>query len=170
MRLKLYVVAAASCLVAAPAAAQTVPGCQSIFDGMKKAMVTTNHMYLVMTGSSASTTESITIGDVTYIQVSGKWMKSPMSPSEMQKMMPADSKEKTASCQRLSDEQVSGTAAMVFQVQSKTATSSSDGKVWLAKATGLPLRAEEDVVSGGTKSHISTRYEYTNVQAPPGIK
>jgi hypothetical protein len=170
MHLKYYVFAAAGCLLAAPAAAQTGGVCQPVFDGMKKAIVTTNHMYLSMTGGSTSAMESITAGGVLYIQVNGKWMGSPTSLSDMQQLTQGDALTKTTSCQKLPDEAVGGTTAIVFHVQHKTDSSSSDGKVWLAKSSGLPLRAEDDVVSSGTKTHISTRYEYTNVQAPPGIK
>jgi hypothetical protein len=163
---------AATWLVAVPAAAQTAVACQPIFDGMTKQAVTPNHLYMTMTGSSTMTSESITTGGALYIQVNGKWMRSPTSPSEMQQLERENEKDKdkTTSCQRLPDEAVNGTAAIVFQVHNTTASSTSDGKVWLAKATGLTLRSEEDVLSGTTKTHISTRFEYTNVQPPPGIK
>ena len=161
---------AATWLVAVPAAAQTAAACQPIFDGMTKQTVTPNHTYIAMTGGSTMTSESITTGGVMYIQVSGKWMRSPMSPSDMQQQEQQNEKKTTTSCQRLPDETVSGTAATVFHVHNTGASSTSDGKVWLVKATGLPMRGEEDVLSGSTKTHISTRYEYTNVQPPPGIK
>jgi len=161
---------AATWLVAVPAAAQTAVACQPIFDAMTKQALTPNHLYMTMTGSSNVTSESITTGGVMYIQVNGKWMRSPTSPSEMQQLVRENEKGKTTSCQRLPDEAVNGMAAIVFQVHSKTASSTSDEKVWLAKATGLTLRGEADVLSGTTKTHISTRFEYTNVQPPPGIK
>jgi hypothetical protein len=173
MRLKLFVLTVVTCLVAIPASAQTTAACQPIFDGMVEQTVTPNHTYISMTGGSTMVTESITVGGVMFIQVSGKWMRSPTGPAEMQQQLQADEKSgknKTASCQRLADELVNGAAAMVFHVQRKTDLSASDGKVWLSKATGLPLRGEEDVVSRGTTTHVSTRFEYTNVQAPPGIK
>jgi hypothetical protein len=160
---------AATWLVAVPAAAQT-PACQPIFDGMAKQMVTPNHSYVTMSGSSTMATESITTGGVMYIQVNGKWIRSSMSPSDMQQLQEQNKKKTTTSCERLPDEAVSGAAATVFHVHNKGEASTSDGKVWLAKATGLPMRGEEDVLSGQTKTHISTRYEYTNVQPPPGIK
>ena len=161
---------AATWLVAVPAAAQTAAACQPMFDGLTKQTTTPNHTYLSMTGGSTMTSESITTGGVMYIQVSGKWMRSPTSPSDMQQLQQQDQKKTTTSCERLPDEAVNGTAATVFHVHNKGAGSTSDGKVWLAKGSGLPIRGEEDVLSGSTKTHISTRYEYTNVQPPPGIK
>jgi outer membrane lipoprotein-sorting protein len=163
---------AATWLVAVPAAAQTAAACQPIFDGMTKQIVTPNHSFIAMTGGSTMTTESITTGGVMYIQVNGKWMRSPTSPSDLQQLQQQDVKKTTTSCQRLPDETVNGTGtvAMVFHVQNKGPASTSDGKVWLAKGTGLPIRGEEDVLSGSTKTHISTRIEYTNIQPPPGIK
>lgn len=161
---------AATWLVAVPAAAQTTAACQPMFDGMTKQYVTSNHMYITMTGGSTMTSESITTGGVMYIQVNGKWMRSPTSPSDMQQLQQQEAKKTTTSCQRLPDETVNGAVAVVFHVQNKGPASTSDGKVWLAKATGLMIRGEEDVLSGSTKTHISTRFEYTNVQPPPGIK
>jgi hypothetical protein len=161
---------AATWLVAVPAAAQTAAACQPVFDGMTKQTVTPNHMYLTMTGGSTMTSESITAGGAMYIQMNGKWMRSPTSPSDMKVLQQQDEKKTTTSCQRLPDETVNGTAEIVFQVHNKGEASTSDGKVWLAKATGLPMRGEEDVLSSATKTHISTRFEYTNVQPPPGIK
>jgi len=161
---------AATWLVAVPASAQTAAACQPMFDGMTKQYVTSNHTYVTMTGGSTMTSESITAGGVMYIQVNGKWMRSPTSPSDMQQLQQQDAKKMATSCQRLPDETVNGTVAMVFHVQNKGPASTSDGKVWLAKATGLPIRGEEDVLSGATKTHVSTRFEYTNVQPPPGIK
>jgi hypothetical protein len=48
----------------------------------------------------------------------------------------------------------------------------SDGQVWVATTTGLILRTETDMstTDGGGTDHMSTRYEYTNVQAPAGVK
>jgi hypothetical protein len=41
----------------------------------------------------------------------------------------------------------------------------------VAKGSGLILRLEEDLdVGDGDKRHISMRYDYTNVQAPAGVK
>ncbi|HEY6356623.1 MAG TPA: hypothetical protein VIX35_00180 [Vicinamibacterales bacterium] len=162
---------AATWLVAVPASAQTAAACQPVFDGMTKQAVTSNHTYVTMTGGSTMTTESITASGVMYIQVNGKWMRSPTSPSDLQQQQQQNQKKMmTTSCQRLPDETVNGTGAMVFHVQNKGAASTSDGKVWLAKGTGLPIRGEEDVLRGSTKTHVSTRFEYTNVQPPPGIK
>ena len=170
MRLTVCVLTAATLLVAVSAAAQTSAACQPIFDGMTKQTLTPNHTYITMTGASTMTSESITTGGVMYIQANGKWMRSPTSPSEMQQLTEQNEKKTTTSCQRLPDETVNGTAAIVFHVHNQGAASTSDGKVWLAKGTGLPMRGEEDVLSGATKTHISSRSEYTNVQAPPGIK
>jgi hypothetical protein len=161
---------AATWLVAVPAAAQTAAACQPMVDGMAKQAVTSNHTYITMTGGSTMTSESITASGVMYIQVNGKWMRSPTSPSDLQQLQQQNQKKMTTSCERLPDETVNGTVAIVFHVQNKGPSSTSDGKVWIAKGTGLPIRGEEDVVSGPRKTHVSTRFEYTNVQPPPGIK
>ena len=83
---------AATWLVAVPASAQTAAACQPMFDGMTKQYVTSNHTYVTMTGGSTMTSESITAGGVMYVQVNGKWMRSPTSPSDVQQLQQQDAK------------------------------------------------------------------------------
>lgn len=43
--------------------------------------------------------------------------------------------------------------------------------IGVAKGSGLILRTEEDLdTGGGGKHHISIRYEYANVRAPAGVR
>jgi hypothetical protein len=51
-------------------------------------------------------------------------------------------------------------------------TGTSDVQIWIAKSTGLPLKEVIDSDAGDalTKSHSSLRFDYANIQAPPGVK
>ena len=74
---------------------------------------------------------------------------------------------KNVSCKYLRDESVKGESAAVYSTHNENEDTKEDGQVWVSKSKGLPLRQEEDVDIGyGDKRHHSTRYEYTNVQAP----
>jgi hypothetical protein len=74
---------------------------------------------------------------------------------------------KSNTCQRLADDRVDGTLTAVYTLHSETPdVGASDAKVWISKATGLPLRSEGDVGGGPDKMHISTKYDYANITAP----
>ena len=73
---------------------------------------------------------------------------------------------KNASCRHVRDEIVNGEPAGVFSAQTETDDIKSDSLIWISKNKGLVLRQEEDLDAGGDKSHVSARYEYSNVSAP----
>ena len=67
------------------------------------------------------------------------------------------------------DESLHGESAAVFSAHQKNGDFTTDAQIWISKSKGLVLREEEDMdVGGGAsgKSHLSIRYEYSNVQAP----
>jgi hypothetical protein len=73
---------------------------------------------------------------------------------------------KNASCRHVRDEIVNGEPAGVFSAHAETDDIKSDSLIWISKNKGLVLRQEEDLDAGGDKSHVSARYEYSNVSAP----
>jgi hypothetical protein len=110
----------------------------------------------------------ITTGGAIYITMKGKWKKSPISAAAMQAQEDEDWKTaKDVSCKHLRDESVKGESAAVYSTHSEDQATKEDSQVWVSKSKGLLLRQEEDVDLGqGDKRHRSSRYEYTNVQAP----
>ena len=60
--------------------------------------------------------------------------------------------------------------AAVYRMHEVSPKATTDSKIWISKAKGLPLRSKIDLDGG--KSRISTRYEYGNVKPdvrrPPG--
>jgi hypothetical protein len=101
---------------------------------------------------------------------------SPVTP----KMMLEDMKEARAdadtnshsTCQMVRDEAINGEAATLYSSQTETNDIKTDSQVWISKSRGLPLKMEQDADAGGAagKSHRVSRFEYTNVQAPPGVR
>lgn len=167
MRLTQHVLTAAVCLVAAPVAAQTAGSCQPVFDAAAKQITTPNHVTVTITdGARTTTAESITAGGTMYMKMTDNWMKSPMSLEDLAKTLHDNENATGTTCQRLADETLNGTVAVVYQTHKVSPGSVADGKVWIAKATGLPLESEDDVVRGTSKSHLSSHYDYANIQAP----
>jgi hypothetical protein len=67
---------------------------------------------------------------------------------------------------------VNGQPAIVYAAHEQTTlpAQSIDTQIWIATASGLPLKIETDQEQGGHKVHGSTLCTYDNVQPPAGVK
>jgi len=161
-------------LGAASAGAQTLsPECQAMMDAGVKQFSVPSHAFITSTGISSALAQSemINVNGATYAMVNGTWMKSPVSVDQLIQQSQAQvASAKSHTCQVMPDETVDGVAASVYTSHTETATGATDSRVWIAKATGLPIKSEIDMTMGARKSHTSVRYEYNNVTAPPGVK
>lgn len=153
------------CLVVGTARAQD-PGCKPLYDAAVLQARTPSHIYSTMTGSSNLSTETVSTSDVLYVRASttgSQWKKSSYSPQEEAKQA-AESSRAYTSCQHVGDESINGEAAAIYTEVNKN--SQINGKVWLSKTRGLPLKAELTMSSG----HIAIRYDYSNVRPPAGAQ
>jgi len=151
---------------AAPAMAQSSPACKPLFDAMIKAATTPNHATSTMS-NPPTVSETITAGGVIYLKISGAWKKSPMTPQAMAQQQVDNIKNSKSTCNQLPDERVDGAPAAVYTLHNETPdVGASDSKVWISRATGLPLRSEGDVGGGADKMHISTKFDYASITAP----
>ena len=153
-------------LAGAAAAAEISPACKPVLDAELR--VTTTPHHTVSTESGRKTVgEAITADGVDYIKIRDKWMKSPLTPQDNVERQRQNIKDATSyTCTRLPDDSVDGVPAFVYKVHSETPdVGSADAQIWLSKATGLPLRTEEDLDTG-VKRHISIKYDYANIKAP----
>ncbi len=150
-------------------AATLSPTCKTVMDASDRQYTTPVHLYMARVGS---TSESIVTGDAMYIQVKGKWRRSPMAPKGMLEMRRDVVKDaKSFVCQRVRDESVNGESAAVYSMSSETDDGDhSDGQIWISKSRNLPLKSETNLSSDGEKTHTSIRYDYSNVHAPAGAK
>jgi hypothetical protein len=148
----------------APAYAQGPAACQPVSAAMTK-LFTTDHSNATTAGGIVN--QGITAGGVMYIQVKGAWRKSPLTAQAMQKQEEENIRNaKNYSCKALPDETVNGVPASVFTIHSETDAGVDDGKIWIGKANGLPLKTEDDLTVMGSKNHISIVYGYANIHAP----
>ena len=149
------------------------PECQAMMDAGMKQFTVPSHAFMTSTGISSALAQSemINVNGATYAMVNGTWMKSPVSVEQLIQQSQAQvASAKSHTCQVMPDETVDGVAASVYTSHTETATGVTDSRVWIAKATGLPIKSEIDMTMGARKSHTSVRYEYNNVTAPPGVK
>lgn len=158
--------------------AQGAPAeCRALVAAQEKQIVTPNHVYMTLRhGAPADapiTSETISVGGATYVMVQGGWMRSPMGPQELLAQFRKNlASARHYTCRRVGADTAGGVAATVYLAHGESAGVVSDTRTWVAKATGLPVRSEEDVDAGGAdgKSHVSVRYDYTDVRAPSGAR
>ncbi len=149
--------------------AMAADSCQPVFDAITNIVTTPSHSYStgVVNGKPRST-ETIYVQGKTYMIVKGKWWLSPVTPNDVLQQEIENRTSSKATCQFLRDESVNGEPAAVYSMRRETETGKEDGQMWISKATGRALRKEVDVDYGGAmgKSHLSARYEYSNVKPP----
>ncbi len=154
---------------AAPTFAQASAGsCKPVFDAMLKETTTPHHT--VTTKDGALQGEAISTADAMYVKIKGEWRKSPMTPQAMAAQQQENIRNTTvASCTPLPGEVVDGKPAAVYQAHyEQKDVGASDAKVWISKATGLPLRTDVSL-QAGEKVSVVTRFDYDNIK-PPVVK
>jgi hypothetical protein len=160
-----------------PLAAQN--SCQAVNDAMNKVTTVPTHIYMDMatvlsSGAEPEPTdmkhaETIYVGTSAFTKLRGKWERREWTPQNVAKQEQESRQAGKFSCQYLRDEPIHGEIAAIYGTHSERDKVESDGRVWISKSRGLPLRRELDIgmTSGTTsKNHVSTRYEYSNVHAP----
>ena len=100
-------------IIASGARAQTIPpACRPLVDAARKQITTPRHAWITEAGR---TTESISIGGATYLQVRGTWRRSPLGEKEALQQMQENLRTATAySCQHVGTESVGGVPAAVY--------------------------------------------------------
>lgn len=142
------------------------PACKPVFDAMLKLTTTPHHAAATTDGGTVS--ESIVAGDSVYVKVRGAWRKSPITPqAQRQQEQENIQSAKVYTCQLLRSESVDGVPANVYKVHSETTdVGVSDGTLWVAPSTGLPLKTDQEFTTGGAKRHITMTWDYANIHAP----
>ena len=152
------------------------PACQPVIDASAKMLTTPTHITstttAAYTGGKPRNTESIYAGNAIYVNVEGKWTRSKMTPQEMLKMEQENRGSKKGTCRYVRDESVNGEAAALYAESSETEVGTTEAQTWISKSRGVPLRTEMDIDVGGSmgKSHMSMRYDYSNVHPPAGVQ
>ena len=181
-RIHASVVAAAiafALCVGAPLRAQSA-ACTSSFAASSKLYDKPFHLYTIdsaqtdarLQGGRPTVSEAIWTGTVDYVLVEGKWMKSPIDIATAQKAAKEARAKAKATCSHLRDEGVNGEPAAVWRIHSASEVGVSDTDIWISRSSGLPLKSDvhQDVGGALGKSHIVSRYDYTNVRPPAGVQ
>jgi hypothetical protein len=148
--------------------------CQAVLDAGDKLFSVPYHAYTTITvDGKPMAGESIAVGGVIYVMINGKWSNSTMSVADMKQLNETNKKKiHNVSCKFVRDESVNGESAALYTTHEETDHGKNDNQVWISKSKGLIIKQETDIDigNGRPKSHMSGRYEYNNVQAPPLTK
>ena len=148
--------------------------CQVVLDASDKLYTTPYHLYATETSDKVEngkpqSSEMVFAGGARYLLYNGKWTPSSISTEELKAMEERNRKNATnVSCHYVRDESVNGESVAVYTMHSETPRSKNDDEVWISKSKGLLLRQETDLIwnRNNGKTHLSSRYEYGNVQLP----
>lgn len=152
------------------------PNCKAAAEALLKGLTVPVHIYSTQTADSLNgksrTDEMIYLSNASYVLVNGKWRVNPVSAEQLRTTLKeANDGHLKATCRVVREESVNGEAAVLYSTHTEAEDEKSDTQLWISKARGVPIKQEIDLNVGGAagKSHQSSRYEYTNVQAPAGV-
>jgi hypothetical protein len=138
--------------------------CKAVVEASNLMVRTANHNYSTQVSADRSTeTESISMPAGVYWKAAGVWHTS-RTTFQQNSRDTIEANHDLADCRQLGDEVVNGEHTIVYSEVNKQ--SGGKGKLWVSKKSGLPIRTE--VMIGSTR--ITSRIEYTNVQAPLAAK
>ena len=147
--------------------------CQPLFDAMNRLFKTPSHQYLKqtnsITGDKAVASEIINDGNALYVMVDGKWHNSNATGAQLLEQEEISRKKaKVTTCRLVHEEAVDGVPARLFSAHTETEFGASDQQLWIAKATGLPVRETIEMSMGdhaGT-SRAEIKVVYSDVTTP----
>jgi hypothetical protein len=128
-------------------------------------MARTQHLTYSAEARAGRTTlsEDISTPSGVFWGTGGVWHRSKASMQENAKDT-ADSLKELRDCRHVADEAVNSEQASKYSFRSNA--SGGDEAVWIGKGNGLLLKSEVRLDNG----QISSRYEYSNVQAPTNVR
>jgi len=146
------------------------PLCKVVVDAMTKSSRTPVHSYSTMgsiaDGANPVEIETITIGDLAYARSGGEWQVTKVRPMVEEFMEQMTTQRAPISCEYERDEPFQNEAAAVYRVRLGEADGVIDSRLWVSKTRGLLLHTTVDIPLDGSVTHMSVRYDYTNVKAP----
>ncbi|MEO8649053.1 MAG: hypothetical protein ABI539_07810 [Acidobacteriota bacterium] len=128
--------------------------------------------YRIKTG----TMETVIIGKETYLNVNGRWMRSPVdmgsSIPSMRDAFTEEGLKGISSVEYTGDETVNGKESMVYKYNGKAVKGGSDyiSRLWVARDDGLPQRVQVTYNGGPLKTAV-INYEYNDIAIEkPAVK
>lgn len=141
--------------------------CDPLYQAGIKSIQTPHHVYSTTTprGGKPQSGEAIYAGGVEYLQLRGKWMRSPVTNKDMLDAAQEKLKTHPDVCTAAGDQAIGGQAVSVYTARNKEMGTQQTVRIF--KSSGL-MQGGTLTLPDGTL--VESRYEYANVQAPAGVK
>ncbi len=138
-------------------------GCKPVVDAMLRLPTLPYHSFttLQIPGAGKVSSETINDGKKIYILHNGKWKISPLTAQDLLAQEKQNVQTNRTACTVVRDETIDGVSATLYSTQEMNDDGTTNSQVWLSKSTGLPVHTKIET------SAAETRYEYSNVSAPP---
>jgi hypothetical protein len=139
--------------------------CQVVLDSMMASLKHDHAAVMTMAQPSGAPNHSELrqVGGKTYIQVGGAWSVSQMTVDQEVAAINENKKTSTETCKSAGDDVVAGQPVTEFDAHVVNQGSVSDNRVWISKATGLPMKTEIHIDGGAVDTETIT---YDGVTAP----
>lgn len=150
-------------LIASPFCHAEDASCKAVADAQLLLALTPHHVFSTdVHGGRSTVSEGISVPGGVFWGSNGVWHKATESIQDFARDT-ADSLRALRDCHRIGDEIVDGQPATKYAFHNHA--SGGDDSVWIEKRSGHLLRSEALIED----RHISSRYEYNNVQAPSNV-
>ena len=103
--------------------------------------------------------EEIYDGKKIYTLITGKWKVSALTPQKLIDQEKENEREGRSVCGLVRDESIDGLSATLYSIRTERDGDTSNGQIWISKATGLPVHVKTDTPS-------DTRYVFSGISAP----
>lgn len=155
-----------ACAFAMCAPAYADNSCDVLYLAGIKSVQTPHHVYSTTTKRGKQQAgEAIYAGGVEYMELHGKWLRSPKTQQAMLEAAQEKLKTHPDDCAPVGDQTIDGQTVSSYKVHNKELGTTQ--WVRILKSNGLMQGATLTLPDG---SVVESRYEYDNVHAPAGVK
>lgn len=168
------------------ATSHAADGCDAVYQAGLKSVQTPHHMYITTThgdermrdsekfrhltgkplyAGKTESSEAVFDGKAEYLQVHGKWRRSPVAQADMLAAAKEKLQTRPDSCTAKGEQSIDGQTVEVYAVRGNG--SGSEQLVRISKSSGL-LQGGSSTQSDGTV--VNARYAYDDVHAPDGLR
>jgi hypothetical protein len=150
------------------AGARAADPCDAIFNAMVAQVKVPFAVQATQTpvNGPAQKMETRIVGGKSYFFVQGQWHAEPVTPDQMIADLTEEKNSVKQTCSAAADEPVDGKPAAVYEAHIDNQGERSDNRLWVSKATGLPVKSEARMREGT----ITQTFRYDGVEAPAGVR
>jgi hypothetical protein len=121
----------------------------------------------VMASGTSRQAQSVQVGGKTYIQVDNVWTVSRMSVADELQTVNDEAKTAQTTCKAAGADVINGQPVSIYDAHVVNQGSTSDNRLWISVASGLPLKIETHLDTGGVSTQL---IRYDNVTTPANVQ